>query len=624
MKRFTFSSRLHSNILVLILILLFSSSHSQEQIRKLDNPMSVTYLKNNLLETQPRLVLNPQNEKLLRQKLANDPVVQNMYKAIQLNASRIYEQPLPERIVTGKRLLSVSRAFLYRINMLGMVYFVEKDPKVLERINAELNAVCTFSDWNPSHFLDVAEMALGIALALDWTTGDLPRSTINLAHTALIEKGLNPSYASRGMGWIKSIHNWNQVCHGGMIAAAISIAEINPELAANTISRALDNIPLTLKEYGPDGVYPEGATYWSYGTGFSVITSSMLSSAFGTDFGLADYPGFKESAVFKMLMESPSGLYYNYGDCGLSRGKNGDIFLAWFAAQTGKKALFEKERFLRPADKMGLSRLAGAGLVWLAQYTEKEKNPLPAVWIGGGTTPIIIFKNNESDQHKYYFAAKGGMAGDNHANMDNGSFIFELNGVRWAVDLGSQGYHELEKTGFDLWSRGQDSDRWTLLTKYNFSHSTITVNNAPHSVDGRATLLSSQTTDNPQAMLDLTPTFGDVLKSAKRTFIKDSPTSIIIKDEIETSESTELVTWQLVTQADVEIVKGGALLKQDGTSLKLENLSHPQLMVSVISLDPPPLALDKRLKNLKRIDIQIPAWTMEAGKTTIKVRLAGE
>src|SRR3546814_21173714 len=81
---------------------------------------------------------------------------------------------------------------LRRINMLGVVYRVEKDPAILQRINDEVLAVCRFSDWNPSHYLDVGEMALAVALALDWTAGDLPTATIEEAEKALIEKGINP------------------------------------------------------------------------------------------------------------------------------------------------------------------------------------------------------------------------------------------------------------------------------------------------------------------------------------------------------------------------------------------------------------------------------------------------
>ena len=137
-----------------------------------------------------------------------------------------------------------------------------------------------------------------------------------------------------------------------MIAASIAIAEKDPVLAAKTISRALDGLPHSLVEYMPDGVYPEGSTYWDYGTSFSVVTIAMLESAFGTDFGYSDYPAFKESAVFRVLTNAPSGWYYNFADCGDRRSMNGDAVLAWFAAKTGNKAFFEKDRFLMPVEQM--------------------------------------------------------------------------------------------------------------------------------------------------------------------------------------------------------------------------------------------------------------------------------
>ncbi len=603
-----------------------SSKSAGEEIPKLQNPMSVQYLKRNLRKQSPRLVLNSTIEKNLKKKLKTDPVIQNMYKAIQLNAAKIQKQPLLERIKTGRRLLGVSREMLYRINMLGMVYRIEKDPKILQRINEEVVAVCNFSDWNPSHYLDVAEMSMAVAFALDWTAGKLPKSTIELAKTALIEKGIKPSYNKKGnTGWVTGTNNWNQVCHGGMIAAAITIAEKDLELAVKTISRALDGMPYALVEYGPDGVYPEGSTYWGYGTGFTVLTAAMFESAFGTDFGLAEYPSFMESSVFRVLCNAPSGWYYNFADCGVSRSKNGDITLAWFAAKTGNKVFFEKERFLRSPEEMGkLSRNASAGLVWLSQYEGENEVKMPTAWKGEGANPIVIFTGGEDDPHQYYFGGKGGRGSVNHGNMDGGSFIFELNGVRWVVDPGNQSYHELEKTGFNLWERCQDCERWTLLTKNNFGHSTISVNNQFHVVDGKATIARFKTGNNPEVTIDMTPTFEGQLKSVKRRFVKDSPTSLLIEDKLELSEKTKMITWQLMTTADVEIVKGGAVLKQDGKKLKLENLSHPDFTISVVSLHPAPLELDRQIEGLKRIELRIPAWKFENNLGEIRVRLSGD
>ena len=69
----------------------------------------------------------------------------------------------------------------------------------------------------------------------------------------------------------------------------------------------------------------------------------MLTSAFGTDFGLANYPAFQKSADFRLLSIAPSGWYFNYADCGDKNGEGGDIVLAWFASKTGNPNYFEKD-----------------------------------------------------------------------------------------------------------------------------------------------------------------------------------------------------------------------------------------------------------------------------------------
>jgi hypothetical protein len=593
---------------------------------KLENPMDVAYLKKKLRKGSPRLILTPAIEKQLKKDVKSDEVVKNMYEAIKLNAEEIQQQPLLERNVVGRRLLGTSREMLYRMNILGMVYRMDEDKKVLNRINEEVTAVCNFSDWNPSHYLDVAEMSLAVALAIDWAGEDLPASTVELAKTALIEKGIKPSYNKEGnTGWVDGNNNWNQVCHGGMIAASVVVAEQEPELAAETIHRALEGMPHALEEYGPDGVYPEGSTYWRYGTSFSVLTASMLESAFGTDFGLADYPAFKESAEFRLLSMAPSGWYYNFADCGDRRSENGDMTLAWFAVKTGNGVYYERERFLRDPAEMGeLSRWAGAGLVWLSQFDEEGSQPLPLAWKGDGSNPVIFFRTEKGNPHNYYFGGKGGRGSVNHGNMDAGSFIFEVNGVRWVVDPGNQSYHELEKTGFNLWGRCQECERWTLLTKNNYGHSTITVNNALHHVDGFAAINDFQDGEQPEATIDMSEVFGEEVASATRRFVKEGDQSLLIEDQIKPSDATQHITWQLMTTAEVDITEDGATLTQDGKQLNLENLSHPELMVSVISLDPPPLELDRQIDGLKRLEIRIPAYLMSEDGETIRVRLSAE
>jgi hypothetical protein len=593
---------------------------------RLQNPVTTQYLKANLRKSSPRLVLTPAIEKTLKKKINSDPVVKSYYAAMKANAKQIQQAPLLTRKMEGRRLLAVSREMLYRMNILSMVYRLEKDPAVLKRIDDELKAVCSFSDWNPSHYLDVAEMSLAVAIAVDWVGDALSKATVDLAKTSLIEKGIKPSYPDNGVpGWVNGTNNWNQVCNGGMIAASIVIAEKDPELAAKTISRSLNGMPNALKQYVPDGLYPEGATYWGYGTSFSVITSSILESAFGNDFGLAEYPAFVESADFRLLCVAPSGWYYNFADCGDKGGAAGDITLAWFAKQTGNPLYLEREKFLLPPDEMGkLSRLAGGGLVWLSQFEVKKETMLPLAWKGDGDNPVVIFRGGTDDPGQYYFGGKGGRATISHGNMDAGSFIFELNGIRWVIDPGNQSYHEIEKTGFNLWGNCQTCERWTLLTKSNYGHSTLTVNDRLHVNNGFASIIDYKGTEKPEATIDMSDVFGGLLNGATRRFMKEDNRSILIEDVFQLSDSTRSITWQLITAADVQLVKGGAILKQEGKQLILKNLSHPDLALSVISLDPPPLELDRKIEGLKRIEIRIPAYLFPEKDGRVAVRLYAE
>jgi len=77
--------------------------------------------------------------------------------------------------------------------------------------------------------------------------------------------------------------------------------------------------------------------------------------------------------------------------------------------------------------------------------------------VGKGKTPIAVFKG-DTEGSDYYFAAKGGCGAVSHGNMDAGSFIFELDGVRWSINPGTQSYM-IGEQGFDLCSQGQECER---------------------------------------------------------------------------------------------------------------------------------------------------------------------
>jgi hypothetical protein len=612
---------LKSALYIVIVCLLAISSNVVGQ--KLENPITTEYLKKNISKKSPKLILTRSKEKQIKKKLKSDPYVQAYYKNMLKESDEIVKKPLLKRELEGFRLLFVSREMVERMGILCMVYRIDRDPKILQRIDDEIKAVCAFEDWNPQHFLDIAEMSFAVAMAIDWVGDFLPASTVTLAKVNLIEKGIIPSFNEGGtrMFWINSSNNWNAVCHGGMIAASLVVADINPELAAKTISRALDKMPNSLKEYAPDGVYPEGPTYWGYGTGYSVIASSVLTSALGTDFGISKSPGFMESAAFRLHATAPSGQFFNFADSGDKNNGGGSVLMSWFAAKSGDALFLDDEYFKNPTDA---GRFAGPGLVWLSEYSEEKESELPSAWHGNGENPVAVFRNEPNDPREFYLGVKGGKAHLSHGNMDAGTFVFDLDGVRWVMDPGNQRYYLLNKIGFNLSGHCQKCPRWTLLTKKNQGHSTITINDQPFNVDGRATITDFQKGDQPEVTINMTDLYFGNIASVTRRMVKESESSILIDDQFELNDATKLITWGLMTIADVQLTESGAVLSQDGKELNLTILSPENVSISIISLDPAPLEIDKQIESFKRIEIRVPAYTVESGTGNIQVRLSSK
>jgi hypothetical protein len=601
---------------------------------KPDNPVTAVWLQTQLKPDTPRLILTTDVEEILKQKLMTNAVVRNYYDFLKKRADLYLTVDPLERKQTGKRLLSVSRQAIARISTLALLYRLDKDPGYLTRLEAEINTICGFKDWNPSHFLDVAEMAFAVSIGIDWCAPYLKKETVVEAKKALKEKSLLASIKDPPFGWITSEHNWNQVCHGGLSAAAIVLAQDEPELAAKILARTLNNVSYALQAYAPDGAFPEGPTYWMYATYYTTIMIAMFESAFHTDFNITRAPGFLPSARYSLLTVAPSGEFYNYFDAGedaaLSLEHVG--LLTWFGQRDSSNTYYDPGLFLSAlnkgaADDSRDDRFSAITCIWLALIPEKvSSEPLPECWIGRGPNPLAIIRSPENSASGFFLAAKGGRAGLNHGNMDAGSFIFELNGVRWSLDPGNQSYYALEQImGDSLWRKRQTSRRWTLLTKNNFGHSTLSVNHQLHQVDGFVPLVASTCADPhfPAITFDLTALYFENLEKAERTFVKKDDRTLEVRDKIKINAATRSITWAMMTTAAVEVLPEGARLSEDHQELKLRVLSPEIFEMRIVDLDPPPLPYDKQIENLKRIEIQVKSSAFRNSQGGIIVELSG-
>ena len=56
----------------------------------------------------------------------------------------------------------------------------------------------------------------------------------------------------------------------------MAVYETDPAMASQIISRAIESIKVPMKRYEPNGTYPEGYSYWAYGTTYNVIFLDAL------------------------------------------------------------------------------------------------------------------------------------------------------------------------------------------------------------------------------------------------------------------------------------------------------------------------------------------------------------
>ena len=277
----------------------------------------------------PRILLLSGEERQIEQSIAGNPIRKKMHEAILKESDNIIALQPVERIQIGRRLLDKSREALRRIFHLSYSWRMTGEQKYFDRCEKEMLAIAKFSDWNPSHFLDVGEMTMAMAIGYDWLYPKLSDESKKFIRDAIVYKGIYPSLDPKFNSWQRVVNNWNQVCNAGMTYGALAVAEDHPDLSKIVIDRALNTIHLSMDEYKPDGAYPEGYGYWGYGTSFNVMFLSAIETVFESDFGLNKTQGFLQTAGFLQNMTGVTGPSFNWGDSG----STGDLSPAmfWFA-----------------------------------------------------------------------------------------------------------------------------------------------------------------------------------------------------------------------------------------------------------------------------------------------------
>ena len=534
----------------------------------------------------PRLLLLPDDVPRLQGTIATDAVARGYRDALQRSGERILTEAVAQRVLVGPRLLDTCRKVLERVYTLALLHRLDGGESWRARALEELRAAAAFSDWNPSHFLDVAEMSHAFAVGYDWLYDALSEDDRALLRDALVQKGLLPAadaYARRAW-WATDRFNWNLVCNGGVALAALALADVEPDLCRPLLYRALQGMPAALASYAPDGAWAEGPGYWSYATKYTVSALAGLQSALGTDFGLSTLPGLAGAGTFRLQSAGPTGLFFNFADAGERAGDEPALF--WLA-----------RRFDDPLLAWGAREAAGAGgssrdLLWYDARGSKEdlaRTGLDAHYAAAG---VAVLRSAWTDRQAIYVGFKGGDNKANHSHLDLGTFVLDALGQRWATDLGPDDYN---LPGYFDTPLSASAKRWTYYRLATEGHNTLLLDGQNQDPRAAAALIAFRSAPaGGLAVADLTAAYR--AQGARRVrrgiALRDGRTRVLVQDEVEADRGMTL-RWAMHTRAEVRLAGerdgrgdrailslGGALLEArllapSGASFAVEAVQIP-------------------------------------------------
>lgn len=446
--------------------------------------------------------------------------------------------------------------------------------------------------WGPGHFLNCADTSAPYAQFIDWTynayvdayngtvggKGELTATDIEKFRTSydaknaksdnkyydiqvlfgkLYDHGVYEGWlASNNIAtqWVSTIvgtggsyyntrtNNWNAVCSSGMVIASLVLfSSKEDEHIEKAKWLASDNIKNLAKYgldcYAPDGAYPEGTSYWSYGTNNFFEMCMALSSAAGTTYGLMECWGIDETCYYACYTESSDGKTFAYNDGGVQSQDTSMFF--YVGSYFGDTTISQ----IRMKQLTGRSK--SFTIYDLFVY------PFDGIDGEGDDLQLDYFSNNLDlytsrsswDKGATFIAAMAGPNTMSHGQIDCGSFMYANLGTVWFTDLGTENYNA---KGF--WQESAERYRYYVMKPEG--NNTIALASSLEVPYGQ-TLSGTGNTEEYDSnqygsyiRYDMTEVFGGLASTWERGFmLTNSRTTTVIQDDIDFGDGVQTVYW---------------------------------------------------------------------------------
>jgi len=376
-------------------------------------------------------------------------------------------------------------------------------------------------------------------------------------------------------------HNMNHCMHGGVIIAAVAIADEESELAEKVINEAVNY--LNMSWYKPDGVTPEGPHYMAWSSLVMISGLATLDTAFGEGFGLSDEKGLIGYGEFRLHGDAPrGGMAVKFGDCYANQSvyTPGQIF--WLANKHNRPDFFQYAIDTDPfvAD-VGNYHGKVHAMLW---YDPVKFKPDPNIY---NTIPLeksfesgqlAVMRSGWRDRDALFAGIKGTddyhQANTFHRHSNTGTFFLQALGEEWAMDLGQESYLVKDydakpRKYYKLRAEGHNC---------NIINPALGVDNLGW--DKCPIVLQGASLQEAFAVVEMTPDYKGIASSAKRGLkMFDGRRKVLVQDEIVSLDGKPMDSyWFMQTEAGIDIApdRKSAILYRGGERMLVYMANAPK------------------------------------------------
>jgi hypothetical protein len=369
-----------------------------------------------------------------------------------------------------------------------------------------------------------------------------------------------------GFHWTKVTHNWNAVCHQGVIGSALSQVE-DSNLLANMLWRARQSLPLFLNGFTTDGGCTEGIGYWSYGFGWFTVLNEQLETRTDGELSLVEGDEhIRRIARFGPRMALEGGKLVNFSDNGAEGTLSGPV-LAYLGSRLNEPdCSHQATRSFRSLVQTGINPDGQRCDVFylgrlLLRCPDKisDSGDVPAGDCFLPDLAVLVAHGRDAGGRVWDFAAKAGHNDEHHNHNDCGSFLLNVGGVRFVAEIGAPEYTK------DFFS----PKRYENLAARSLGHSVPRINGAeqaPGASFVSSVVNHSLESDRVEFTIDATKAYP--AEAGCRKFVRslrfEKAGRLEVRDafELERADSLEsalIAIHPVILEKDCARIRGGGL-----------------------------------------------------------------